>query len=193
MHDTKWLDTLMCTSLIECESCDWLIGRVSDYVIKLPYLVTSDDKVHSGSAGSKLTLSLTLSSSSTVSALIMASVVVRIHRMHHASTFFATCLGQPSSSRTLLYLPSHRHAMMSALSHDRTSHPHPAPSSSTSSSPVLGETSPIVISPNSTAPSATTLSADADSPQVAARPPPIPRAERRKLTIKATKAAITVV
>lgn len=128
---------------------------------------------------------------------LMASVAARFNRLHHSSLFLAPCLGQPaSSSRSLLCLPSHRHAMMSALSHDHPRHPpsSPSPSSSSASpSPTLGETPPVVIPSPSTAPSAKHLSPDAHSPQVAARPPSAPKAERPKPTLRATKAAITVV
>ncbi|KAL6305637.1 hypothetical protein BKA93DRAFT_730853 [Sparassis latifolia] len=77
--------------------------------------------------------------------------------------------------------------MMSALSHDR-SRPPPPPKST------LGDTALVVI-PQGTpaaAPSAKTLSPNAESPQIAARPPPLPKAERPKPTIRATKAAITL-
>ncbi|THG93500.1 hypothetical protein EW026_g7752 [Hermanssonia centrifuga] len=58
-------------------------------------------------------------------------------------------------------------------------------------SPALGETPPVVI-PATLAPSAKDLSADASSPQTAARPPPAPKAERPRPTIRAAKAAITM-
>lgn len=87
------------------------------------------------------------SSSPSLSSLpLMASVAARFNRLHHSSLFLAPCLGQPaSSSKSLLCLPSHRHAMMSALSHDHPRHPpsSPSPSSSSASpSPTLGETPP---------------------------------------------------
>ncbi|KAK7688252.1 hypothetical protein QCA50_008622 [Cerrena zonata] len=82
----------------------------------------------------------------------------------------------------------HRHAMMSAVAHP----PSPAPVvSSSSKSPALGETPPVAI-PTKTPPSAKDLSADASSPQTAARPPPIPKAERPKPKLRAAKAAITL-
>ncbi|KAH9931239.1 uncharacterized protein B0H18DRAFT_990577 [Fomitopsis serialis] len=78
---------------------------------------------------------------------------------------------------------------MSALSRDGSPNSTPLPSKP------LGQTPPVVI-PSQKAkavePSPKSLSPDAASPQVAARPPPAPKAERRKPTIKPTKAAITV-
>ncbi|KAI0369988.1 hypothetical protein BV20DRAFT_967356 [Pilatotrama ljubarskyi] len=125
----------------------------------------------------------------------MSAALARLHRATAHTTFYN------ASSRALLYLPSHRHAMMSALSHDR---PGPPPSSSSSSSmpststasasssPALGETPPVVVPTPSKPPSARSLSPDASSPQVAARPPPAPKAERPRPTIRAQKAAITL-
>ncbi|RPD59491.1 hypothetical protein L227DRAFT_576310 [Lentinus tigrinus ALCF2SS1-6] len=82
---------------------------------------------------------------------------------------------------------------MSALSHDRPAPPLQSTTSkaSTSSSPLLGET-PAVVVPSSKPPSAKDLSPNAASPQVAARPPPAPKAERPRPKIRATKAAITL-
>lgn len=91
------------------------------------------------------------------------------------------------SSSRLPFLPSHRHAFMSALSRPSTSAP-PVPHS-----PTLGETPPVVVPPSGKAPSPKDLSADAASPQTAARPPPVPKAERLRPKIRAAKAAITVV
>ncbi|KAM5542281.1 hypothetical protein V8D89_004154 [Ganoderma adspersum] len=123
----------------------------------------------------------------------MASTLARLQRAHAPAALF---IPGPSSSRALVYLPSHRHAMMSALSHDRP--PPPTASSSksksTAPSPLLGETPPVA-GPSSTPskpPTAKSLSPNAASPQVAARPPPAPKAERPRPTIRATKAAITV-
>ena len=88
----------------------------------------------------------------------------------------------------MIYLPSHRHAMMSALSHDGTPTTTPLPKKP------LGQTPPVVVpSQKASEPSAKTLSPEPASPQTAARPPAAPKAERRKPTIKATKAAITLV
>ncbi|KAI8983183.1 hypothetical protein BD414DRAFT_490181 [Trametes punicea] len=128
----------------------------------------------------------------------MSSALARLQRVTAHPTFFA------SPSRALLYLPSHRHAMMSALSHDRLSPASPSPTSSSSSAPssstasnsshpLLGETPPVVVPASpSKPPTARNLSPDAASPQVAARPPPAPKAERPRPTIRATKAAITL-
>ncbi|OJT07934.1 Iron-sulfur assembly protein 1 [Trametes pubescens] len=87
---------------------------------------------------------------------------------------------------------------MSALSHDRPAPPPTAstssasPTTSTSSSPTLGETPPVVVPSPSKPPTARNLSPDAASPQVAARPPPVPKAERPRPKIRAQKAAITL-
>ncbi|KAI0770946.1 hypothetical protein BD413DRAFT_553923 [Trametes elegans] len=120
----------------------------------------------------------------------MASTLARLQRATAHGAFYV------NPSRALLYLPSHRHAMMSALSRPSTA---PVPSSSasssaasTSSSPTLGETPPVVVPSASKPPTAKNLSPDAGSPQVAARPPPVPKAERPRPTIRATKAAITL-
>ncbi|KAH8101608.1 hypothetical protein BXZ70DRAFT_999907 [Cristinia sonorae] len=66
---------------------------------------------------------------------------------------------------------------------------HPATPHST-----LGETPPVVIPAQTKpkAPSAQDLSPDAAAPQVAAKPPPAPKAERQRPTLRATKAAITI-
>ena len=121
----------------------------------------------------------------------MAATLARLQRAHSQAALFHSA---PSSSRVLLYLPSHRHAMMSALSHDRPAPPPSTSSSPSSSSPLLGETPPVVVpSSSSKPPTAKNLSPDAASPQVAARPPPAPKAERPRPTIRAKKAAITLV
>ncbi|KAL7285969.1 hypothetical protein PYCCODRAFT_1432138 [Trametes coccinea BRFM310] len=123
------------------------------------------------------------------------SALARMHRATAHTAFFA------SPSRALLYLPSHRHAMMSAFSHDRPAPPPSTSSSSssssttpsTSSSSLLGETPPVVVpTPSNKPPTARSLSPDAASPQVAARPPPLPKAERPRPQIRATKAAISL-
>ncbi|KAI0757699.1 hypothetical protein C8Q80DRAFT_1092260 [Daedaleopsis nitida] len=89
--------------------------------------------------------------------------------------------------------------MMSALSHDRPTPSSSAgtsstsPSTSTPTSPLLGETPPVVVPTSSSKPpTAKNLSPHAASPQVAARPPPAPKAERARPTIRASKAAITL-
>ncbi|KAL1940579.1 hypothetical protein VTO73DRAFT_8014 [Trametes versicolor] len=122
----------------------------------------------------------------------MSSALARLQRATAHTTFYS------SPTRGLLYLPGHRHAMMSALSHDRPAPPPTAstssasPTASTSSSPALGETPPVVVPSPSKPPTARNLSPDAASPQVAARPPPIPKAERPRPKIRAQKAAITL-
>ncbi|KAH7883955.1 hypothetical protein F5I97DRAFT_1621544 [Phlebopus sp. FC_14] len=83
---------------------------------------------------------------------------------------------------------SHRRAMMSALSgpHSQprrppeTTNPKPGPQ------PLLNDSPPVVV------PTADSLSSDAASPQVAARPPPAPKVQRPRPTIKSTKAALTI-
>ncbi|KAI0668734.1 hypothetical protein C8Q78DRAFT_1045745 [Trametes maxima] len=125
----------------------------------------------------------------------MASTLARMHRAAAHTSFFN------APARALVYLPSHRHAFMSALSHDRPVPPPAATSSSssssstasTSSSPLLSEAPPVVApSSSKKPPTARNLSPDAASPQVAARPPPVPKAERPRPKIRAAKAAITL-
>ncbi|KAI0641204.1 hypothetical protein C8Q79DRAFT_992438 [Trametes meyenii] len=135
----------------------------------------------------------------------MASTLARMHRAAAHTSFYN------APARALVYLPSHRHAFMSALSHDRPAPPPAATSSpsasaspssspvaSTSSSPILGEAPPVVapssssLSSSKKPPTARNLSPDAASPQVAARPPPVPKAERPRPKIRAAKAAITL-
>ncbi|KAI0762749.1 hypothetical protein C8Q74DRAFT_1206989 [Fomes fomentarius] len=83
--------------------------------------------------------------------------------------------------------------MMSAHSHDRPAPPAPESPTTSSSSPLLGETPPVVVPTSSSKPpTAKNLSPDAASPQVAARPPPVPKVERARPTIRAKKAAITL-
>lgn len=126
----------------------------------------------------------------------MTSTLARLHRAYVPTALF---VHSPSSTRALVYLPSHRHAMMSALSHDRPAPPPSSskskPSTSASTGPLLGETPPVVVSSStpSKPPTAKNLSPNAASPQVAARPPPIPKAERPRPKIRAAKAAITLV
>ena len=59
----------------------------------------------------------------------MASSLARLHRAYVPASLF---IPSPSSTRALVYLPSHRHAMMSALSHDRPAPPPPSSSKSKS-------------------------------------------------------------
>ncbi|KAI0344286.1 hypothetical protein BDW22DRAFT_1392735 [Trametopsis cervina] len=112
----------------------------------------------------------------------MAAIVARMQRSQHASRLLASHLSSSHSVCT----PIHRHAMMSAFS-PSTSNAPPLPRGK----PILGETPPVVI-PSTTTPSAKDLSADAASPQVAARPPPVPKAERARPQIRSTKAAISM-
>ncbi|KAH9931219.1 uncharacterized protein B0H18DRAFT_872399 [Fomitopsis serialis] len=83
----------------------------------------------------------------------------------------------------MIFLPTHRRAMMSALSRrpaDYNIRRLPRPSK------------PLRQTPPAKAPSTNSLSPDAASPQVAARPPLAPKNEGRKPTITPTKAVITV-
>ncbi|KAI0686114.1 hypothetical protein BC835DRAFT_1380684 [Cytidiella melzeri] len=113
----------------------------------------------------------------------MAAVSSRLHRAQHASRLLASHLSSSHSICT----PIHRHAMMSAFSPNSINTTLPLPRSK----PILGETAPVVI-PSTSRPSVKDLSADAASPQVAARPPPIPKAERPRPKIRAAKAAISM-
>ncbi|CCM01844.1 uncharacterized protein FIBRA_03914 [Fibroporia radiculosa] len=117
--------------------------------------------------------------------LPMASRIPALQRS--VSTLsFASHSGARSCCRSWLYLPSHRLSTVSNL-------PGASRPRTPQSQPALGQTPPVVVPAESTSvPSPKTLSPDAASPQVAARPPPAPKAERRKPTIKATKAAITL-
>jgi hypothetical protein len=81
-----------------------------------------------------------------------------------------------------------RRAMMSAWS-PRSSNPSPAsPTAIADPQPQLHD-SPSIVIPTSKA----SLSPDAASPQTAARPPPAPKIVRPKPTIRAQKAALTLV
>lgn len=55
------------------------------------------------------------------------------------------------------------------------------------SSPLLADSPPVVV------PSVTSLSPDAAAPQTAAAPPPVPKAEKQRPKIRATKAALSIV
>ncbi|KAF8973844.1 hypothetical protein BDZ97DRAFT_1777117 [Flammula alnicola] len=70
-----------------------------------------------------------------------------------------------------------RRAMMSAL---RNGHIHPPSPPLSNSPPVSRPTDPISMSP------------DAAAPQTAAPPPPVPRAQKPRPTIRSTKAALTI-
>ena len=85
------------------------------------------------------------------------------------------------AARTVVrFHPRCRRAMMSAWSTRRSTAPQPQPS--------LHDSPPIVI-PTSNTP----LRPDTASPQTAAPPPPVPKAARPKPTIRAQKAALTLV
>lgn len=105
-------------------------------------------------------------------ATTMSSSLVRIHASHRM--LLSTCLSYSCRRR----------AMMSAWS-SRSS---PQPQTVANPKPPLRDQPPIVI-PTSKTP----LSPDAASPQIAARPPPVPKTTRPKPTIRAQKAAITLV
>ncbi|KAF8446338.1 hypothetical protein L210DRAFT_860903 [Boletus edulis BED1] len=75
--------------------------------------------------------------------------------------------------------------MMSALSGPH-SHPPQIPDTRQHNSPLFKDAPPVVV------PTGETVSADAASPQVAARPPPVPKAPRQRPTIRSTKAALSI-
>ncbi|KAI9572601.1 hypothetical protein HD554DRAFT_1330147 [Boletus coccyginus] len=93
-----------------------------------------------------------------------------------------------SVRRSPLASSSHRHAMMSALSGPH-SHP-PIPDTrqprSSQQPPLFKDAPPVVV------PTGEAVSANAASPQVAARPPPAPKAPRLRPTIRSTKAALSI-
>jgi len=74
---------------------------------------------------------------------------------------------------------------MSALSHSHELHPTTKPAKPPTP-PELPDSTPVVV------PSSNSLSSDAASPQTVARPPAVPRAEKPRPQLKATKAAITI-
>ncbi|KAG1769591.1 hypothetical protein EDD22DRAFT_868361 [Suillus occidentalis] len=82
-----------------------------------------------------------------------------------------------------IYSP-HRRAMMSAFS-SQPQIPPEAHSSSNAKQP-LKDSPPVVV------PTAKSLSSEPASPQVAARPPPVPKAERPRPTIRSTKAVLSM-
>jgi hypothetical protein len=91
-----------------------------------------------------------------------------------------------SSSRSPSSFICHRRAMMSAISGPPPRRPHEA-GQRHNQQPLFQDSPPVVV------PTGEAVSADASSPQVAARPPPVPKAQRPRPTIKSTKAALTVV
>ncbi|KAJ6627003.1 hypothetical protein B0H10DRAFT_2161484 [Mycena sp. CBHHK59/15] len=102
----------------------------------------------------------------------MSSSVVRFARLHHAARFSSLPFLYPCISTTVV--PARR-AMMSAFRPREHEHALPLP-----------ETPPVVI------PSAASLSPDAAAPQTVARPPPLPKAEKPRPVLRATKAALTI-
>lgn len=101
-------------------------------------------------------------------------------------------LGHSCSARNVVHsirvsaiYSTHRRAMMSALS-SQPQRPPEAHSSSSAKQP-LKDSPPVVV------PTAKSLSSEPASPQVAARPPPIPKAERPRPTIRSTKAVLSMV
>lgn len=89
------------------------------------------------------------------------------------------------SIRVSAIYSTHRRAMMSALS-SQPQRPPEAHSSSNAKQP-LKDSPPVVV------PTAKSLSSEPASPQVAARPPPVPKAERPRPTIRSTKAVLSMV
>jgi hypothetical protein len=106
----------------------------------------------------------------------MASTLARVHPFHLIPRTSAYSINLTYSCR--------RRAMMSAWS-SRTG---TAAKSVPNTQPPLHDSPPIVI-PTSNTP----LSPDAASPQIAARPPPAPKATRPKPTLRPQKAALTLV
>ncbi|KAJ6569583.1 hypothetical protein B0H19DRAFT_1136128 [Mycena capillaripes] len=100
------------------------------------------------------------------------SSVVRFARLQHASRFSSLPFLYPCMATAA---GPARRAMMSAFR------------------PREGEqTSPIPEAPPLVIPSATSLSPDAAAPQTVARPPPLPKAEKPRPVLRATKAALTI-
>lgn len=108
-------------------------------------------------------------------------------RLRHPARLF------PSSPVHPIHAPSQcttvftRRAMMSALRSPPPQQQQPQRRHVPTSPSPLPETTPVVL------PEGTTLSNDAASPQVAARPPPAPKAEKPRPRIRSTKAALTIV
>ncbi|OJA11678.1 hypothetical protein AZE42_06476 [Rhizopogon vesiculosus] len=88
------------------------------------------------------------------------------------------------SMHSVAIYSNHRRAMMSALS-SQPQRPLAAHTSPNTKQP-LKDSPPVVV------PTAESLSSDAASPQVAARPPPVPKAERPRPTIRSTKAVLSM-
>ncbi|EGO19467.1 hypothetical protein SERLADRAFT_478910 [Serpula lacrymans var. lacrymans S7.9] len=106
----------------------------------------------------------------------MSTSTAYLHRLHHVARRPALYgLRQIPRAHVI-----QRRAMMSAWSNER------GPSEQHLKSPPLADSPPTVV------PTADSLSSDAASPQVAARPPPIPKAERPRPKIRSTKAALMI-
>ncbi|KAJ7630386.1 hypothetical protein FB45DRAFT_792870 [Roridomyces roridus] len=100
------------------------------------------------------------------------SNLVRLGRLPNAARFSSLPFLYPCMATT----GPTRRAMMSAY----------RPATPQEHAPLLPESPPVVI------PSAITLSPDAAAPQVVARPPPVPKAEKPRPVLRATKAALTI-
>ncbi|KAJ7922937.1 hypothetical protein B0H13DRAFT_1978595 [Mycena leptocephala] len=99
------------------------------------------------------------------------SSVVRFTRLQHASRFSSLPFLYPSIATAA---GPTRRAMMSAFR------------------PTEDGQTPIPEAPPLVIPSATSLSPDARAPQTVARPPPLPKAEKPRPVLRATKAALTI-
>ncbi|KAI0271605.1 hypothetical protein BC834DRAFT_930768 [Gloeopeniophorella convolvens] len=102
----------------------------------------------------------------------MATSLARLHAAH----WIPRAIAAPAHTS----YHCRRRAMMSAWSPRSSTAPQTA-----NPEPPLHDSPPVVVPTDKTP-----LNSDAASPQVAARPPPIPKAERPKPTIRAQKAAL---
>ena len=105
---------------------------------------------------------------------LLSNLHLIMHRIHNAARLpflYPTC-----------YPHIQRRQMMSAWSYSQD-----ARTKARSTSSELPDQHPVVV------PSAQSLSSDSASPQIAARPPPAPRAEKPRPTIKSTKSALSIV
>ncbi|KAF5355752.1 hypothetical protein D9756_003967 [Leucocoprinus leucothites] len=107
---------------------------------------------------------------------------LHLSRLRHAARLFPSAPVHPTHQPSPCSTVFTRRAMMSALRPPQHTQQHHVPRSP---SP-LPETTPVVT------PEGTQLSNDAASPQVAARPPPAPKAETPRPRIRSTKAALTI-
>jgi iron-sulfur cluster assembly 1 len=94
----------------------------------------------------------------------------RLLRLHHATRYSLMPFLYPCLAT--LNIPS-RLAMMSAIRYQ------PQP--------------PLTDSPPTVIPSSNSLVPDAAAPQIAARPPPVPKVEKPRPKIRSSKAALTIV